>query len=112
VEINAAAELANPDSVFRYTQRMIALRHASPALVYGDYKDLAPADPAIFAYTRVLAEEKYLVILNFSSKPVTFALPQGIKPGKLVLANLAAGEKEKSDGRLQLRPWESRIYRY
>ena len=34
--------------------RMIALRAQTPAFVYGDYKDLDPQHPQIFAYTRTL----------------------------------------------------------
>ena len=48
---------------------MIALRAKSPALIYGDYKDLDPTNPNIFAYTRTLGDEKYLVVLNFSAAP-------------------------------------------
>ena len=69
-EINAAQELGDPNSVYRYTQQMIELRHKTPALVYGTYLDLDPANPAIFAYTRTLGADRYLVVLNFSDKPV------------------------------------------
>ncbi len=69
-EINAAQQVADPNSVYRYTQRMIELRHKTPALVYGSYEDLDPMNPSIFAYTRSLGVDRYLVVLNFSDKPM------------------------------------------
>ena len=43
------------NSVCSYTQRAIALHHAHPAFVYGDYKDLDPTNTQVYAYTRTLS---------------------------------------------------------
>ncbi len=45
-EINAAQETADPDSVYNYTRRMIALRAKTPAFVYGDLQRPRPAASA------------------------------------------------------------------
>jgi oligo-1,6-glucosidase len=114
-DINAAQELADPNSVYHYTQRMIALRHRTPALVYGEYQDLDPANPQIFIYTRTLPDSKgkpaehYLVVLNMSKAPLTYTLPSGMSSGKLILANSTTTETGTT---LHLTPWESRIYKY
>ena len=65
-EINARRAQADPDSVYNYFRQMIELRRATPALVYGDYHDLDPINPAIFSYTRTLGPERFLIVLNFS----------------------------------------------
>ena len=109
-EINASAELADPNSVYHYTQQLVKFHRSHPALVYGDYKDLDPANLQVYAYTRSLGTERYLVVLNFSHDAVSYSLPDGIKAGELVLGNLPVSEHDVSN--LQLRPWESRIYRY
>jgi oligo-1,6-glucosidase len=109
-EINAAEELKNPDSIYHYTQAMIALRHKTPALVYGTYEDLDPANPAIFAYTRTLGPERYLVVLNFSDKPIEYAIPGELKPTELLITNL--GSMEMNTSTLHLQGWEARVYRY
>jgi oligo-1,6-glucosidase len=108
-EINAKEELADPDSVYNYYSRMIALRERTPALIYGDYKDLDPQNRAIFAYTRVLGKEKYLVILNLSSDPVSYSLLAGLKARAIVISNLPTAEKDLSN--LKLRAWEARVYK-
>ena len=109
--INAAQELQDPQSIYRYTQQAINLHHSSKAFTYGDYKDLDPTNPQVFAYTRTLGADKFLVVLNYSGKPIDYALPGGITTGKLLLSNMASGE-EKSGSTLQLAPWEARVYRF
>jgi glycosidase len=52
VEINAAAQFEDPDSVFHHHRRLIALRRQAPALVQGAYLDIDPKDEQVFAYTR------------------------------------------------------------
>ena len=54
-EINAAKEQTDSDSTLQYTGRAIALHHAHPAFVYGDYKDLDPESEQVYAYTRTLS---------------------------------------------------------
>jgi oligo-1,6-glucosidase len=105
--VNAAEELKNPDSIYHFTQKAIALRKAHPALVYGDYKDLNPDNKQVYAYTRTLGDERFLVLLNFTRAAVDYSLPPDIKPGKLLLGNLP-----ETGSTTNLRPWEARIYRF
>ena len=87
-EINAAAAVADKDSIYHFTQKMIALRHEHKALVYGDYVDLDPANEHVYAYTRTLGSERLLVVLNFGRAPQVYTLPGGMKAGSLVVGNL------------------------
>lgn len=108
--INATTELANPNSVYRFMQKMIALREAHKAFVYGDYKDLDPQNLQVYAYTRTLGPERFLVVLNYGGRPATYALPGGVKAGKLALGNLSGTEENTAS--LHLRPWEARVYAF
>lgn len=105
-KINAAEELKDPDSPYNYMAKMVKLHKDTPAFVYGDYKDLDPANPSIFEYTRTLGAEKYLVVLNFSDKANDFSLPDGMKLGKLVISNEGLAEG------MTLKAWEARVYRF
>ena len=80
-----------------------------PALIYGDYKDLDPQNPHVFAYMRTLGKEKYLVVHNFSSEPIAYKLPGGAKAGALVMGNYGGSEGDTAT--LHLKGWESRIYK-
>ncbi len=108
-QVNASQQAADPNSIYNYTRRMIALRAAHPAFFYGDYKDLDPQHPHIFAYTRTLGPEIFLVVLNFSSQPINYTLPSSIRSGKLQLGNYESAEDDSTT--LQLRGWEARVYR-
>ncbi len=108
--INATDQMKNPNSIYNYTRQAIALHHSSRAFTYGDYKDLDPMNPQVFAYTRILGAEKFLVVLNWSKQPIAYTLPDGIKAGELVLGNLTTLNTDGST--LNLAPYESRVYRY
>jgi hypothetical protein len=51
----------------------------------------------------------YLVIENFSSSPVTYTLPNGLKAATLLLSDIPDA-REANVFTLNLAPWESRIY--
>ena len=68
-EINAAAARADPDSVFHHYRRLIALRHAEPAVALGDFALLLPDDERIWAFTRTLGDVELLVVGNCSGEP-------------------------------------------
>jgi oligo-1,6-glucosidase len=108
-QINAAAEMKDPASVYSYFSRMVKLREKTPALVYGDYKDLDSQNEHVFAYTRSLGAEKYFIVLNFSGTEVAYTLPGGMKAGSLVMSNLGAIREKGSV--VKLKGWEARIYR-
>ena len=103
--INARQQLDDPGSVYHYVQRLIEFRKRTPALVYGGYRDLDPAHPAVFAYTR----DNVLIVLNVSRHPVRYELPHSMKAGRLVMSS-QNGQKEEQTATLNLRPWEARLY--
>ncbi len=108
--INAAAQVKDPHSIYNYTRQAIALHHSSKAFTYGDYKDLDPTNENIFAYTRTLGAEKFLIVLNYSKTAATYTLPSEMAGGKLILGNL-----ETTSGAgpaLHLAPYEARVYKY
>lgn len=109
-QINAAQEERDPGSVLNYVRALIQLRAHTLAFVYGDFDDLDPQDAHVFAYTRALGSEKYLVVENFSSSTVTYTLPKGLKAGTLLLSDIPSSH-EANASTLNLAPWESRIYK-
>ena len=108
-DINVEIDQGDPQSICRYFAELIQLRHGHPNLVYGDYLDLMPDHPNLFAYTRTLAEAGHLIILNFSPEPQPFRFPMNLPPGDMVLTN--APEPDLDDWSAPLRGWEARIYR-
>ncbi len=108
-QINAQEALANRDSIYYHYRRMIDFRRKTPALIYGDYQDLDPANPKVFAYTRTLGNDAYLIVLNFSGDAVDYALPGGLSAGALQISNL--DKSDERSGNLHLKAWEARVYK-
>jgi oligo-1,6-glucosidase len=88
---------------------MADLRRKTPAFVYGDYKDVDPNNAKVYAYTRTLGKEKYLVVLNFSESAVAYNLPIGLNAGQLAISNL--GKPDDRGEALHLKAWEARVYK-
>ena len=108
-QINAETEMADPDSVFRFYQKLIALRKEYPVIVDGKFTLLFPEDEQIFAYTRSSKDSQLLVLANFSGKEASCSLPEMWAEGQVLACNY---EKENSAGegewkRGHLRPYEA-----
>ena len=69
-EINVAACLDDPDSVFYYYQQLVKLRHELPIIVYGSFEPLLEDDPAIYAYRRELDGQVLTVACNWTDREV------------------------------------------
>ena len=69
-EINVAACLDDPDSVFYYYQQLVKLRHELPIIVYGSFEPLLEDDPAIYAYRRELDGQVLTVACNWTDQEV------------------------------------------
>jgi oligo-1,6-glucosidase len=109
LKINAAQELSDKGSIYHFFRAMADLRRSSPVFVYGDYKDLDPANVKVYAYTRSIGASGYLVVLNFSTDAVSYKLPGGMKLGDLMISNL---DKPSDTGdTLHLQAWEARVYK-
>lgn len=100
--LNAEAELADPDSVFHYYRRLIALRKRYDVFRDGRFTLLCPEDPQVFAYTRDTDAAHMLVVCNFSGAEAAFSLPEAFRHAETLIANYP-GEPEP------LRPWEAKI---
>jgi len=111
-EVNAAAEVGDPSSVFEHYRQLIALRHAEPVVTDGDFELLLPEHPAIWAFLRRGAEAELLVAANFCSDVVKVPLPlEGDwADAAVILANLPDAPLAPQPD-LELRGWESVVWR-
>lgn len=101
--INARAALADPDSVFHYYKKLIALRKQYDVMTYGQYALLLENDPQLFVYTRTLENKRLLCVCNYSDADAAYALPDEFEGAKLLITNLG---REQIKGNMTLRPYE------
>lgn len=76
-EINVRQALDDPDSIFYYYRKLIDLRHHEAILTEGTYRLLLPDDPHLFVYERVLNDQRWLVVGNFSDSTTS---PEALVP--------------------------------
>ena len=104
-QINAKAALEDKDSVFYYYQKLIRLRHENEIIVEGVFHGLLEDNDDIYAYERILGDEKLVVACNFTNKEVPCDLFEG-KEGEELITNY----KNHVAGVLQ--PYETRVILY
>lgn len=105
--INAAAQVNDPDSVFAYYKKLIALRHTNEVMVNGVYDVLIPDHPQIYAYTRTLGDKQLLVLCNDSD--TNAAIPAEIQE-KIHAAKNILIQNYKDTDESTLRPYEAVVY--
>ena len=102
-KINAKDQINREDSVFKYYQKLIKLRHESELIVYGTYLILDD-DKDIYAYIRTLGDEKLIVYCNFSENTREVELPEEFTNGKVLISNYIDA---KVNHKITLRPYEA-----
>jgi alpha-glucosidase len=105
---NVAAQQANPNSLFHFTRRLIALRRAYPALHQGAFRVFFRADTGVLAFERTLGEERILVYINFVNSPRPVSFVRDADPEQATLLLSSAGRKEfyATDHKFVLKPYE------
>ena len=103
-EINAKAETKDPDSVFHYYKKLIALRKENPVMVYGKYEPLLEDSEELFVYTRTLDNEKLLTVCNFTDQDVAFTMPEEFTGRSCLIANM---ENDYSKNNITVKPYEA-----
>ena len=105
--INAAAQVNDPDSVFAYYKKLIALRHTNEVMVNGVYDVLIPDHPQIYAYTRTLGDKQLLVLCNDSD--TNAAIPAELQEKIHAAKNILIQNYKDTDDST-LRPYEAVVY--
>ena len=108
-EVNAKAQVNDPDSVFSYYKKLIRLRHENEIIVYGDYELLEAESEETFIYKRTYENEHLMVFCNFTDHEVsvTDAVMEQIPDGAEKLITNYADDMGQT-----LRPYEAKVYRY
>ncbi len=85
--INAKQQTADPDSVFHYYKKLIALRKEEPVIVYGSYEPYQQENESLYMYIRRLEDAKLFVVCNFTDQEQTVALPEDFAEGSVLITN-------------------------
>ena len=101
LDVNVAAENANPESLLTLYKNLIALRRAEPALAVGEIA-LLPADGNLIAYLRKTAARRLLIILNLGPRREVFNLSELCSDAKLLLSTISSRPKNRFSRQIEL----------
>ena len=108
--INVKVQLENKNSILNFYKEMIRIRKENKTLVYGSYDLILEDDEKIYAYTRTMENEKFIIIVNLSHDKVRYSHNEELKYDNLLLSNYNVNRHENIN-ELTLKPYEARLYR-
>ena len=112
VEVNAARQVGDPESVFAFYQRLIALRHNNPVVAAGTWKPVDTGDERVYAFTRELNGTTLLTMVNLSGDraavPAESAalVASGVSEPQIVISTRGASHAVVSLANGELSAWE------
>ena len=109
--INVKEQLEDDDSILNFYKKMMKIKKSSECLIYGKYNLILEDDTNIFAYERILNDEKFLVICNLKSESSNYKYEKlTLKYENLILSNYNV-DAHKDLNNFELKPWEARLYK-
>ena len=111
VKINVENQVHQPQSIYHYYKNLIELRTQHDVLIYGNYEMIVKGHKQIFAYTRTLGDESWLILTNLFPKTAICSLPNKWAgcDRELILCNYEVGHEHTRE--MLLNPYEARVYR-
>ncbi len=104
-KINAEKDLAAEKSVYRFYQKLLAIKKTNPAAISGRVEEYDHENKAIVAYSREGEGNRLFVLGNFSKRPVKYTLPGWTKYAETLLDNY--GGFSASQGTVTLKPYQA-----
>lgn len=102
--IHVEAQQSDPYSILNYFRKMVQVRKTHIALVYGEFKPFETTHEKLFTYYRILGQEKYLIVLNFSDQKINLS-SEILATG----SHRIIGNYEQTESGTVL-PWEANLY--
>ena len=108
-KINALAQVDDPDSIFNYYRKLIALRKELDVIACGDVRPLDQKHPSVFAYRRTYGDQELIVAANFYGRDCEWKGAPCLDGFSQVIGNYPEPAEEK-DGVVRLKPYEAAVW--
>lgn len=109
--INVEVEERDENSVLNFYKKLIKLKKSNEALIYGVYDLILEEDENIFAYTRTLKNDKFLIMANLTRENAKYVYEkEKLNSKDLILNNYEVCE-HKNLTEFILKPYECRVYK-
>ncbi|NGP43785.1 hypothetical protein G4V62_02030 [Bacillaceae bacterium SIJ1] len=87
---------------------MVLTLKAEETLIYGRYDLILRDHDQVFAYTRTLGSEKFIILTNLFNEKAEFELPESLQDQEFQL-RLSNNDDNPAD-QTSLMPYEARVY--
>lgn len=109
--INVEVEEKDENSVLNFYKKLIRLKKSNEALIYGVYDLILEEDRSIYAYTRTLNEDKFLIIANLTGENANYSYEGEKLNSKDLLLNNYEVCEHNDLVEFTLKPYECRVYK-
>lgn len=111
ININVKEQENNTNSILNFYKKIIKTKKENETLIYGKYDLILEEHEQIYAYTRALADEKFIVIVNLTDKEARYSYKkEKLNYKGLMLSNYPV-EKHEDIMEILLKPFEARLYK-
>lgn len=109
--INVEDEEKDENSVLNFYKKLIKLKKSNEALIYGVYDLILEEDRSIYAYTRTLNNNKFLIIANLTGENANYNYEGEKLNSKDLLLNNYEVCEHNDLVEFTLKPYECRVYK-
>jgi alpha-glucosidase len=108
--LSVEIQQAQPDSMLSMYKQLIHLRRTSPALGSGEYRSIDTGNDEVFGYLREHEMQRYLVILNFSSRSQVVSFHGRIGSWVAGTHTVDGDGRQSTPAKIELTPYEGRVF--
>ncbi|MGL5347190.1 MAG: glycoside hydrolase family 13 protein [Peptostreptococcaceae bacterium] len=109
--INVKKQEDDENSILNFYKKMIRIRKQNETLIYGKCNLLMKNDKSIYAYERVLGDERFVIMCNLTDSKATYCQNEiHLNYDNLLLSTHKINYYE-NETKIELKPWESRMYK-
>jgi glycosidase len=98
-------------SIYRFYQKLLALRKSEPVLLYGKTIEYYPDDRQVISYSRSMDGRRFLVVGNFSGVRADYIMPGDFELDELKIRMTNCGRRdEEVEEIMHMKPYEAILF--
>ena len=110
-DINVEKDLASDKSVYRFYQKLLALRKSEPVLLSGKTIEYYPDDRQVISYSRSMDSKRFLIVGNFSGTRADFIMPGDFELDEMKIRMTNRGRTDAEvEEIIQMKPYEAILF--
>ena len=98
-------------SIYRFYQKLLALRKSEETLIYGNTIEYYPDDRQVIAYSRGYGDKRFLIVGNFSGVRTDFIMPGDFELDELTIR---LTNRDRTDAEVEeimhMKPYEAILF--